>query len=132
MASRVHTLLLAVQMKLTVAPTVTLCVLGSSINTSIGLEGKAEGKRGKMMHQDKEMQHEHFLSNLTCNNNLGLARVGAALVLAGADVNASIAGVRAGEMQFLSCGVRRKGFPSLKTRRNMHTSLKSRGDPCVV
>lgn len=40
---RVHTLLLAVQMKFTVAPTVTVCLLGSSIKTSIGLEGKAVG-----------------------------------------------------------------------------------------
>ncbi len=41
----IHTLLLAVQMKLTVDPTATLCILGSSIKTSIGLDGKAgEGK----------------------------------------------------------------------------------------
>lgn len=40
-ADDIHTLLLAVQMKLTVDPTVTLCALGSSIKTSIGLEGKA-------------------------------------------------------------------------------------------
>lgn len=44
-ADDIHTLLLAVQMKLTVDPTVTLCALGSSIKTSIGLDGKAgEGK----------------------------------------------------------------------------------------
>lgn len=44
-AEDIHTLLLAVQMKLTVDPTVTLCALGSSIKTSIGLDGKAgEGK----------------------------------------------------------------------------------------
>lgn len=45
-ADDIHTLLLAVQMKFTVDPTVTLCCLGSSIKTSIGLDGKAgEGKK---------------------------------------------------------------------------------------
>lgn len=38
------TLLLAVQMKLTVAPTVTLCALGSSMVTSMGLD-KTAGDR---------------------------------------------------------------------------------------
>lgn len=37
----IHTLLLPVQMKLTVDPTFNLCCLGSSIKTSIGLDGKA-------------------------------------------------------------------------------------------
>lgn len=38
------TLLLAVQMKFTVAPGITLWDLGSSINTSIGLDGEASKK----------------------------------------------------------------------------------------
>lgn len=53
-ADDIHTLLLAVQMKLTVDPTVTLCALGSSIETSIGLDGKAgEGKRGMTIKKEE-------------------------------------------------------------------------------
>lgn len=48
-ADDIHTLLLAVQMKLTVDLTATLCSLGSSIKTSIGLDNKAG--EGKLVYQ---------------------------------------------------------------------------------